>query len=171
MRVRPVRSVRVWTGPPAERKRDQAALAQLLAEEGRRVICGDTTAEIAARLLGGRLAMDPPPPEGWGEVPPTLRLAGAAERVDLITEGAVTLHVAQQRLAETQRPRDLAGRSDGASQLAKLLLEADKVTFLVGLAVNPAQTERDGTPLRKAAVEDLVQRLRARGKIVSVTFF
>ncbi len=171
MFVRPMRTAAVWTGPPADRKRDREALNRLLAEEGVRVICGDTSAEIAARLLGGQLAMHPPPPEGWGEVPPTLRLAGAAERVDLITEGAVTLRVAQQRLAETQRPRDLAGRQDGASRLAKLLLEADKITFLVGLAVNPAQTERDGTPLRKAAVEDLVQRLRTRGKIVSVTSF
>jgi len=146
-------------------------LERLLAEEGTRVICGDTTAEIAARLLGGRLEMEPPPPEGWGEVPPTLRLTGAAERVDLITEGAVTLRVAGRRLAEAQRPRDLAGRSDGASRLAKLLLEADKITFLVGLAVNPAQTERDGTPLRRTAVKKLVEELMMRRKIVSVEYF
>lgn len=168
MRVRPMRSVTVWSGPPADRRRDQEALAKLLVEEGDRVICGDTTAEIAARLLGGRLEMAPPPPEGWAEVPPMLRLTEAAARVDLITEGAVTLRVAQQRLAETQRPRDLAGRLDGASRLAKLLLEADKITFLLGLAVNPAQTERDGTPLRKAAVEKLIQILRTHEKLVSV---
>lgn len=171
LRVRPMRSLTVWTGPPAERRRDREALARLMAEEGARVICGDTTAAIAARLLGGRLELAPPPPEGWGEVPPTLRLTGAAERVDLLTEGAVTLRVAAGRLAEAQRPRDLAGREDGASRLAQLLLEADKVTLLVGQAVNPAQTERDGTPLRRAAIERLVEALRARGKIVETAFF
>jgi hypothetical protein len=168
MFVRPMRTVTIWTGPPADRGRDREALERLLAEEGVRIVCGDTTAEIAARLLGGRLVMEPAPDEGWTEVPPTSRLVGAAERIDLITEGAVTLRVVRQRLAEVQRPRELAGREDGASRLAKLLLEADKVTLIVGGAINPAQTERDGTPLRKAAVAGLVEALEARGKVVAI---
>jgi hypothetical protein len=52
--------------------------------------------------------------------------------------------------------------------LGKLLLEADRITFVVGAAINPAQTERDGTSLRKMAVERLAKDLRARGKIVAV---
>ena len=167
MFVRPMRTATVWSGPPADRQRDREALARLLAEEGVRIICGDTTAEIAARLLGARLVMEPPPAEGWTEVPPTSHLTGTAERVDLITEGAVTLGVARGRLAEARQPRDLAGRTDGASRLAKLLLEADKITFVEGQAVNPAQRAADGAPLRRAAVAALAEVLRARGKIVS----
>jgi hypothetical protein len=169
--VRPMRTATVWSGPPARREMDGAALAQLMAEEGARIICGDTTAEIAARLLGAELVMEPPPAAGWTEVPPVSRLAGSAERIDLITEGVVTLGVARERLAQAKRPRDLAGLDDGASRLAKLLLESDKITFVVGAAINPAQTERDGTPLRKAAVERLAERLTARGKIVAVEHF
>jgi hypothetical protein len=169
--ARPMRTATVWSGPPADRGRDRDALARLLAEEGVRVICGDTTAAIVARLLGGRLTMDPPPDEGWTEVPPTLRLTGAAERVDLITEGAVTLRVARERLAEARRPRALAGRTDGASRLAKLLLAADKVTIIEGQAVNPAQRTADGAPMRRAAVAGLVEALAARGKIVAVERF
>ena len=75
-----------------------------------------------------------------------------------------------RRLAQPKRPRELAGREDGASRLAKLLLEGDKVRFLIGAAINPAQTERDGTPWRKAAVERLAEDLRARGKIVRVEY-
>ena len=168
--VRPMRTATVWSGPPAEWGRDREALARLMAEEGVRIICGDTTAEIAARLLGGRLMMEPPPEEGWSEVPPTSRLVGTAERVDLITEGAVTLGVARQRLAEARRPRDLAGRADGASRLAKLLLEADKITIVEGQAVNPAQRMADGAPMRRAAVAGLVGELRAQGKIVGVEY-
>ena len=141
-----------------------------MAEEGARIICGDTTAEIAARLLGAELVMEPPPAAGWTEVPPVSRLAGSAERIDLITEGVVTLGVARERLAQARRPRDLAGREDGASRLAKLLLEADKITFVVGQAVNPAQTDADGAPLRKAAMERLAEELKARGKIVAVEY-
>jgi len=152
------------------REMDGAALAQLMAEEGARIICGDTTAEIAARLLSAELVMEPPPAEGWTEVPPVSRLAGSAERIDLITEGVVTLGVARERLAQAKCSRDLAGREDGASRLARRLLSADKVRFLVGTAINPAQTERDGTPLRKAAVEGLAEDLRAWGKMVAVEY-
>ncbi len=168
--VRPMRTATVWSGPPADRRRDQEALNRLLAEAGTRIICGDTTAEIAARLLGARLLLDPRPAEGWRDVPPTSRLMtqdGAAP-VALVTEGVVTLRTAADRLAAVRRSQDLLGRTDGASRLARVLLEADHITFLVGQAVNPAQTEQDGTPLRKAAVARLAEVLRARGKIVTV---
>ncbi len=147
-------------------------LERLMAEEDMRILCGDTTAEIAARLLGAELILEPPPEEGWSEVPPVSRMIGrdGAEPVALVTEGVVTMRVARERLAEAKRPRDLVGRNDGASRLAHLLLTADKVRFLVGMAVNPAQTERDGTPLRKAAVARLVEELKARGKIVAVEY-
>ena len=75
----------------------------------------------------------------------------------------------RRRLVQARRPRDLAGRADGASRLAKLLLEADKVRLLVGAAINTAQTQRDGTPLRKAAVGRLADQLQARGKCVIVS--
>jgi hypothetical protein len=169
--VRPMRTATVWSGPPARREMDGAALERLMAEDGARIICGDTTAEIAARLLGATLAMEPPPAEGWKEAPPVSRLAGSAERIDLITEGVVTLGVARERLARTRRPRELAGRQDGASQLAKLLLEADKITIIEGLAVNPAQRTADGAPMRRAAVAGLVEELEARWKIVAVERF
>ena len=145
-------------------------LARLMAEEGARVICGDTTAAIAARLLGAQIEMERQPASGWREVPPVSQMVApdGSRPVTLVTEGVITLRAAAERLALTQQPRDLLGREDGASRLAKLLLEADTITFLVGLAVNPAQTEQDGTPLRKVAVEKLATELRAQGKIVSV---
>jgi len=176
--VRPMRTATVWSGPPsvppaAAGGRERGMLERLMAEEDMRIVCGDTTAEIAARLLGAELVMAPPPEEGWTEVPPVSRMVGpdGREPVALVTEGVVTMRVARERLAEAKRLRDLAGRDDGASRLARLLLTADKVRFFVGLAVNPAQTERDGTPLRKAALEKLVEDLKARGKIVALEYF
>ncbi len=171
--VRPMRTATVWSGPPAAAGgKDREGLETLLAEEDLRIICGDTTAEIAARLLGAELVMEPPPEEGWGEVPPVSRMVGrdGVEPVALVTEGLVTMRVARERLAQAKRPHDLAGRNDGASRLARLLLTADKVRFLVGLAVNPSQAERDGTPLRKGVVEKLVEELEKRGKIVAVEY-
>ena len=55
----------------------------------------------------------------------------------------------------------------------ELLLTADKIHFLVGLAVNPAQTaDKAGkVPLRRIVIEELMNDLKARGKIVSVEYF
>ena len=60
-----------------------------------------------------------------------------------------------RRLAHATRPRDLTGWEDGASRLARLLISADKVRFLVG------------APWREVTVDKLMDDLKARGKLVS----
>jgi hypothetical protein len=181
MFVRPMRTVTVWSGPPVDRAAEGGMLDALLAEEDVRVVCGDTTAEIAARMLGAELVMEPRPQEGWAEVPPVSRmiLPDGSEPVAMVTEGVVTMRAARGRLAEAacgngareSRVIDLANRADGASRLAAMLLAADKVRFLAGMAVNPAQVSADGSPLRRRVVEDLSADLRALGKIVSIEYF
>ncbi len=173
MFVRPMRTATVWSGPPSDRAQDETMVDRLMDEPGTRIICGDTTAEIAARLLGAELVMEPRPEDGWAEVPPTsqLRVPAYAEGVDLITEGVVTMRKVRERMAQAQRARDLPRQQDGATRLARALLLADEIHFLVGLAVNPAQTTETGVPLRRIVIEDLINDLRARGEIVSVEYF
>lgn len=173
MFARSLRTATVWSGPPAQRGGEETMLEKLTDEPGVRIICGDTTAEIAARLLGAEREMEPRPEDGWMEVPPVSRLRGrpGLERVDLITEGVVTLGKVRERMAGVQRVRDLPRKEDGATRLARLLLTADKIHFLVGLAVNPAQTTDAGAPLRRIVIEDLIGDLKAQGKIVSVEYF
>ena len=168
MHVRPERHATVWTGPPADRARDEVALGQLMAGQGTRVICGGTTALIAARLLGAEMKTEARPDDGWAEVPPTSRLDG----VDLVTEGLVTLSKARERMEGAQRVRDLPRGEDGATRLARALLVADNVRFLVGLAVNPAQVADTAcvVPSRQALVGQLMRDLEARGKLVSVEY-
>jgi hypothetical protein len=168
MFVRPIRTATVWSGPPVKRATEKQVLDKLMSEPGARIVCGDTTAEIAARLLGAKLTMEPPPEDGWAEVPPVSKLEG----VSLVTEGVVTMGKARERMAGAQRIRDLR-QEDGATRLARLLLTADKIHFLVGLAINPAQVaDKAGkVPLRRIVIEDLMADLKARGKIVSVEYF
>ncbi len=169
MHVRPLRSVTVWSGPPADPALDRAALEKLMAESGMRIICGDTTAEIAARLLGAELELEPRPEGGWAEVPPICRLAG----VNLVTEGLVTLGKAREQMADSKQVRDLPRKADGATRLAQMLLTADTIRFIVGLAVNPGQAANVAgtTPLRRIVIDDLVRDLKASGKVVSVEYF
>lgn len=168
MQVRPMRTATVWTGPPADPALDEAALRRLMAEPVARVICGDTTAEIAARLLGATLEMEPRPEGGWADVPPVSRLAG----LSLVTEGLVTMTRAREWMAGVKGVRDLPRGDDGAARLARVLLTADRVHFVVGLAVNPAQAAdaAGAIPLRRLVTDDLLRELRVRGKLVSAEY-
>ena len=178
MHVRPMRTATVWTGPPADSAQDEAALRRLMAEPGTRIICGATTAQIAARLLGSELELEARPENGagkehpWSEVPPVSRLEG----VDLVTEGVVTLGKAHERLAGVRHVRDLPRAEDGATRLARALLKADKIHFVVGLAVNPGFGTLADTggvraiPLRRAVVEDLIRDLQAQDRLASVEY-
>ncbi len=169
MHVRPMRSATVWSGPPTDPALDRVMLEKLMAEPGMRIICGDTTAEIAAWLLGVKLELEPRPEDGWAEVPPISRLEG----VNLVTEGLVTLSKARERMAGAKRVRDLPRKMDGATRLAQMLLTADTIRFIVGLAVNPEQAADavGTTPLRRIIIDDLVRDLKANGKVVSVEYF
>jgi hypothetical protein len=170
MHVRPRVTATVWTGPPAEPDLDAEALELFMTEPGLRVLAGGTTSEIAAALLGRELIAERRPEDGWHEVPPTWQLEG----VDLVTEGLITLRRAGQHLARASGVRDLPRTSDGAVRLARLLMQADVVRFLVGTAVNPQQVdavEQGGTqPARVRAVAEIVENLRDRDRMVSVQY-
>ncbi len=94
------------------------------------------------------------------------------EGVDLVTEGLVTLGKARQRMVGAKRASDLPRGEDAATRLARSLLWADKIHFIVGLAVNPQQAaDAAGTiPLRQIVIEELISDLKARGKIVPVEY-
>jgi hypothetical protein len=169
MHVRPQRSATLWSGPPADLTLDRVALEKLMAEPGVRIICGDTTAQIAARLLGAELEIERRPPEGWGEVPPTARLEG----VHLVTEGLITLSKTRERLAAATDAHDLPRGQNGATRLARALLVTDVIHFIVGLAVNPQQAADAAgtTPSRRVVIEDVMRYLKAQGKVVSGKYF
>ncbi len=169
MFIRPLRTITVWSGPPVKRDSEQIMLNKLMAETGVRIICGDTSAEIAARLMGAKIEMEARPQNGWAEVPPVSQLAG----VDLVTEGVVTIGKARERMASAKSARDLPRKEDGATRLARSLLHADKINVLVGLAINPAQTaDKAGKiPIRQIVIEGLISDLQARGKVVTVEYF
>ena len=111
-------------------------LSLFFSKEGKHIVCGGTTSEIAARYLGTEVIpnldyLDP-------EIPPTAEIAG----VDLVTEGVVTmskvLTYAKDYLADNESYKDWSYKKDGASQIARLLFEeATDINFYVGRAINP----------------------------------
>jgi hypothetical protein len=173
MRVRPAIDATIWTGPPADRSQDEQAVGMLTSAEGLKVICGGTTAQIAARVLGRELKVEWVPPSqrrgtpGRGKgTPPTARLEG----VDLVTEGILTLAQTVERLEHSETIHDLPPGDDAATRLARILLSADRVRLIVGTALNPNQVADviRGEPMRMVYVKELVRELQRRAKDVIV---
>jgi hypothetical protein len=91
------------------------------------------------------------------------------EQVDMVTEGLVTLGKARERLAGVKRADELPRKTDGATRLARALLTADKIHFIVGLALNPQHADGpDAVPLRRLIVKDIINELEK--KLVSVEY-
>ena len=175
VRIRPVERVTLLTGPPRDEALDEQVTNRLLDSDGKKIVAGGTTAQIVSRISGrplltGLLYSDP-------VVPPIAAIPG----IDLVTEGVLTLsrvlELIQRVKAQGASYRDLRelNQSDGASRLARLLLEeCTHLDVLVGQAINPAH-QNPGLPLNLAlkmkVVDDICEELRALGKTVNVEYY
>jgi hypothetical protein len=171
--IRP-RPLVVFTGPPRNTWDDEKAVEELMTTPGQKVVCGGTAAQIVARVLKRELEtstefIDP-------RIPPTARIQG----IDLVTEGVLTLARAREILQRYAMPRikfsDLKqlNNKDGASRLARLLVDATDITFLLGNAINPAHQNPDfpkGLSIKLNIVKDIIDILRGIGKNINVKYF
>jgi hypothetical protein len=171
MRVRQARVVTVFTGPPSHKELDDQAVYRLMSTEGRKVVCGGTTAQVVARVLGRELKVDATPTARRGKtrsskLPPMAKLDG----LDLVTEGILTLSSAADLVRAATSVHDLPSAQDADHLLARVLLESDEVHFIIGDAINPNQLADvvRGRPMRQLYVDDLVGQLQAHGKQVTV---
>ena len=174
MRVRPAVSVSILTGPPANKELDAFAVSRLLDSEGAKIICGGSTSQMAARILGKELEVDWIPPwKRTGDTPskkkgspPTARLEG----MDLVTEGILTLGQTVELMRQARTCDDLPHDKDAATRLARYLLAADDILLLVGSAINPNQVADivRGESMRMVYLRELIQDLTGRNKQVKV---
>lgn len=164
---RSAKQLTVLTGPPKHRADDRRVAMLLANADGKKAVCGSSTAEITARELGRKarmVSMD----VSLG-TPPEYEMEG----IDLITEGAVTLNQAMNLLEERI---DLSVQDTAVFKLCRLFLEADSISFLVGRGLNAEQAQDPllrqlGIKPRQRVVEALASALRERGKLVTVQNF
>ena len=162
--VREPRYVTAAVGPPKNPEDDSKMVARLMGSPGTRVVCGGTTGKIVARETGESLVVDLA--SMMRGVPPTATVRG----LDLVTEGIITLSKAVGKLAN---PEEAYGK-DGAARLARVLLDADHVEFLVGKAVNPAHQNPNlpiSITLKEQVMQDIARILAELGKEVQVTYY
>lgn len=160
-------------GPPTDANDNNKMMSLFFAKEGKHIVCGGTTASVAASYLGkpvtGGLRMEDP------SIPPTSEIEG----VDLVTEGIITmervLKYAKDAVGDNKAFEQWGYKHDGASQIARLLFEeATDINFFVGRAVNPAH-QKPGLSInfhiKARLVEELSDCLTKMGKRVNISYF
>ncbi len=161
-------SLMVFTGPPLDENTDDYQAQRLLDFDGRKVVCGGTTGNILETYLGEVIEIDLSTLRE--DVPPIGRLS----QIDLLTEGIITMSHALDYMRacrgdELQLPRD----RNGATLLARELLRADSVFFLVGQKINEFYQNPllpRNLSIRKHLVQEIAQFLQEHHKEVKVEF-
>lgn len=126
------RDLLVITGPPF-RTDDDAEIARIFSDFiGKKVVLGGTTANIIARELGKTITSSDNHRGG-----PVISMM---EDADLVCEGILTLGATAEILSGTDMPNQTSAHDDNfsraASKFIDLLLNNDRITFVVGTKIN-----------------------------------
>jgi hypothetical protein len=161
-------SLMVLTGPPLDQNTDELYIQRLLDFSGRKAVCGGTTANIVADFLGEVVDIDISTLRE--DVPPI----GYLSAVDLVTEGIITMAKALDMMRACEgRAIRLSRDGNAAALLAKELLTADSIDFLVGQQINEFYQNPllpRNLSIRKNLVEEMCQFLRDHKKEVRVEY-
>lgn len=157
----------IVVGPPEDPKKDTYVSKELFRSNGKKVVCGGTTSKIIAREMNRDLKVKLSSLDT--EVPP----CGEIDGVDLVTEGVLTISRALDVLKQSNHVEEIQGK-DGASELARVLLDSDNIRFIVGKAINPVYQNPDlpidyGFKMR--LVESLEQYLEEQGKNIKIEYY
>ncbi len=167
--------VNIFTGPPKSKEDDGRLMHDFMHAEGKKVVAGGTSANIAARILGKEIVtrIDSRNPD----VPPTAEIEG----IDLVTEGVLTLGGCLKLLKKYVNDEfdaeffDELDADNGASRLAKLLIEeCTELNLFVGTAVNAAHQETElnfDLSMRQNLVDQLIRMAEAMGKTVKAVYY
>ncbi|MCR4750682.1 MAG: hypothetical protein K5852_00130 [Eubacterium sp.] len=173
VKIRRRTPVNVLFGPPSDSDDADRMMSLFFSKEGRHIVCGGTTASIAARWLHKPLRANTSFDSSG--VPPTSTIEG----VDLVTEGVMTvskvLEFAKDYLQDNSQYEVWSIKKDGASQICRMLFEeATDIGFYVGRAVNPAHQNPDlpiNFHIKMNLVKELTASLKEMGKRVTVNYY
>ncbi len=123
------------TGPPYKKEHDHilAEIAQNF--EGKKLICGGTTAAIIAREMSIPISVNLKEVKASLDTPPSANMEG----FDLVTEGTITLTRCLRALDEDVNFDKLP--DDAVKRLMKLLIDSDIIEFVVGTKINDAHQD------------------------------
>ncbi|HEX3074050.1 MAG TPA: hypothetical protein VHP30_10595 [Ignavibacteriales bacterium] len=122
------RKTLIATGPPFSKEKDRELASTVKNFNGKKIVCGGTTAHIIAREWGQTL--NETAYESYDGLPPESELAG----IDITAEGVITLNKTAEILKEGTENR--ASKNSPAVKIADQLINSDVVEFLVGSRIS-----------------------------------
>ncbi|MDR1271419.1 MAG: serine/threonine-protein phosphatase [Clostridiales Family XIII bacterium] len=175
VKVRSRAPVSLLIGPPCDPDDVDKMMNLFFAKAGKHIVCGGTTAILAAEYLGKTVNANLPKERDDPSIPPMAYIEG----VDLVTEGVITiskvLEYSYQYLRGKYNYYALSHKTDGASRIALMLFEeATDIGFYVGKAIN-ASHQNPHLPInfsiKMRLVQELTENLRSMGKHVKTSYF
>lgn len=153
----------IMTGPAVSPKDDQEFVEHFRESSGIKAVCGSTTAEIVARVLGEKVEVVNI--SASYARPPQYSIPG----VDIVTEGAVTLNQVYNILDEDESYYD---KESCVSIIAQMMKKADIIRLFVGESINKGHEEMTfkqlGVLPRKTIVNLIIRKLNELGKTVII---
>ncbi|HAM97679.1 MAG TPA: stage II sporulation protein E [Marinilabiliales bacterium] len=151
------RKLLIVTGPPYEKNKDIDLAMAVHKFEGKKIVCGATTAEVVARELGLEIRdsfefLD-------NDLPPISYING----INLVTEGILTLGKVTEILRNYDSNYSLG--HGPADQIVELILQSDEIHIIVGTRINIAH--QDPTlpvelEIRRTVVKRIVRLLEEK---------
>lgn len=131
--IRKPRKLLICTGPPLDPNNDKLYAKKLSKFQGKKIICGATTADIMSRELKEPITdtfefYD-------SDLPPISYMKG----VDLITEGILTLTKVFDLLKNFKQ--EYLYQKGPAHLILKHLIDSDKISFIIGTKINEAHQD------------------------------
>lgn len=169
------RTVNIFTGPPTDKEDDERLMHDFMKQEGKKIVCGGTSANIASRILKKEIVTlveyaDP-------QVPPMASIEG----LDLVTEGVLTIGKALDLLRRYENDDfdeaffNELDANNGAAKLARIIIEeCTDLQLFVGKAMNVAH-QNSNLPFDLSVRMNLVEQLKDcaehLGKHVTVKYY
>ena len=171
VKIRQRQTVNIAVGPPENISDNHRMMALFFAKEGKHIVCGGTTARIAAEYLRRPVQTDFSSPDP--DIPPISHVEG----IDLVTEGIITvdriLAYAKDYVKDNRSFENWCYKKDGASLAARILFEdATDINMFIGHAANPAHDEMPiNFNVKMQILKQLSKNLEKMGKRVKILDF
>jgi len=138
------------TGAPISPSSDTLFAQKLANFDGQKIVSGGTTSQIIARELNRTITVNISHIDK--EIPPCSTMEG----IDLVSEGIITLNRVVQILDEGTLPENI--NKNAATKMVNLLLNSDKIHFVVGTKINEAH-QNPNMPIEIGIRRSIVRRM------------
>lgn len=151
------RELLLCTGPPYEDDKDAGYARSLDGFNGKKILCGATTADIMARELNREIV------DSFDFTDPDLPPVSYMDGVDLITEGILTLSKVYTILSNFDQRTDLG--NGPADLIVKMMLDSDRIKMIIGTRINIAHQDPNipvDLEIRRTVVKRIARKLEEK---------